>query len=92
MTEPRPDLVVGLPDGRTIVRRAPAPIFPDPQDWETWARFLAQRLTAMLNDPGGDTVEAIARRYAVRDAARDALLGFAQWSETPFTVTLIDGC
>lgn len=76
-----PDLVVALPDGRTFVRRAPSANHPEPESWETWARYLAQQVRQLLADTGGDGVEAVCRRHAVQDAACDALLGWDEWSE-----------
>lgn len=84
-----PDLVVCLPDGRTFTRHPPTSQSPPgTPGFEEWARYLAAALEMVLEDEGkpGDGADLTMRWYASRDFARDALLGWAQWSETPFKV------
>lgn len=81
-----PDLVVCLPDGRTFTRRGPSPqVPPGNPDAAAWARFMARTIERLIEvvDDEGESIESVTRRYATRDFARDALLGWAQWSETP---------
>lgn len=87
------DLRVVLPDGQSFVRHPSEPKFPnEPITFEGWARLFAHVLENIINDDGAQTVQAIARRYANRDFAEDALRGWAQWAEVPLTLQWRDQC